>query len=633
MKKKNKSSSNNANPLSILIGMDSPSWFDKIEFARLKKNWDEYAAGYRNPNMFKKQIASMFDLNEEDVYLDNSPISGGSKVVRVELSAKVFLEKFKDESIFSTPDSGQDPKYDTTENIKIASQHAARHWGRIRYQSDWINGLTINVIRAGEYGEKVILEIVNGEHRLWGIIGFQLGLVPILSPDGKDLYFYSDKLIGTTSKDNINIHGRIPVNGLKLGQIVKKANDNLLNSANFVTEKDVLDCFQLNTIKVKFLPMYNRSQASFYFEEENTGSNKKLPQLFHARTEYPNIQIRKFSSIKDHNFNGTEDEMHPFYLECLSKKEWYKLMPHMISHLIVQYHRNNSFQNSKHRFVNSTDSAILDCYEKTKAYKDYYTDDGLAEGKTKNSLDYLHRLYSNASLPIEPSKQEMLILLETDAQFLGEKNQYIWDPGTFIDKFLQFKHDNYFLTPGDSKSGRTPFGTSMSHSSPEDYKRSWKFFRKNFLGDGKSEESMKSPEELLEMGIAAWGQELPRFFSKHRIKISAIENKQLDLDGKSFIDYGITPVGGHIISDWELNQLSDSERDEVAKLREGFKSEKFVFHENCRAMSAYHNNRMGVLPLSIYMEVINESDKVVRQRENQFREEVTSRLSKYRKAA
>jgi hypothetical protein len=42
---------------------------------------------------------------------------------------------------------------------------------------------------------------------------------------------------------------------------------------------------------------------------------------------------------------------------------------------------------------------------------------------------------------------------------------------------------------------------------------------------------------------------------------------------------------------------------------------------------------MGVLPLSIYMEVINESDKVVRAREKQFREEVTSRLSKYRKAA
>jgi hypothetical protein len=180
---------------------------------------------------------------------------------------------------------------------------------------------------------------------------------------------------------------------------------------------------------------------------------------------------------------------------------------------------------------------------------------------------------------------------------------------------------------------RLPFGTDMANSSTSNYESAWKYIRKHFLGNGKSYLSMKSEDELFEIGIVPIGSELPRLFPNGTIKLSALQNKGLDIDGVSFEEKGVIPVGGHIISDWELNELSDYERDIAAKREGCFLNNEFEFTQNCRAMSKYHNDRMGVLPLSIYMEVINESDKVVRVREKQFREEVTSRLSKYHKAA
>ena len=615
---------------SKLIGMNAPSWFDKIQVGLLRKNWALWQSGFMNSNSFKKKIAKLFQIDESKISVGTSPVPSKGSVVRLELSSKHLYDMYIAERMFSTPESGQDPKMYSVDNMKIAGQHAARHWGRIRHQSDWINGLTINTVMADD---KIILEIVNGEHRLWGIIGFQLGVVPLISPDGKDLYFYSDKLAGTVKSRGID--GKILVNNLKLSEIVDKANSNLANKANRVTVDDVLSVFNTNTIKVTLLPMYNRDQASFYFEEENSSSNKKLPALFHARTEYANIQIRRYSSIKDHLFVGSDDEMHPFFIDCVSEKEQYNLMPHMMSHMITQRIIKKEFlprpKTDNGTFVKSTDGNLLEEYEKMSGYKDYYTEDEILEGKTKNCLTYLHSLCSNASSKFEPSKQEMQYLAEME-DYLGERNCYICDSGTLIDLFLEFKHKNYFLIPGDSSSGKTAFGQHMSHSGLKDYERGWKFIRKNFLGNGKSHTSFKEDEDRLEMGIATWGEELPRKFSTHRTNRSAREHGYKDIDGRSFIELGITPAGGHIISHWELRHLSDSERDQAA-VREGFKSGKFVFEENCRAISPYHNQRMGVLPLSLYLPIMNESDEIVREREREFKEQILNRHKNYRRAA
>ena len=104
------------------------------------------------------------------------------------------------------------------------------------------------------------------------------------------------------------------------------------------------------------------------------------------------------------------------------------------------------------------------------------------------------------------------------------------------------------------------------------------------------------------------GSKIPRLFKQYVIDKSAKDYKGLDIDDKPFTE---KPVGGHIISDFELSTLNDEQRSE-AFLSEGLGS-KFSHDKNCRAMSSYHNLRMGILRLSEYMEIINESDDVVKK--------------------
>ena len=104
-------------------------------------------------------------------------------------------------------------------------------------------------------------------------------------------------------------------------------------------------------------------------------------------------------------------------------------------------------------------------------------------------------------------------------------------------------------------------------------------------------------------GHAMGDKNLSRKFSKDTITNSYKENNGLDINGNSFVH----PVGGHIISDMELIRMTDEERDEAFK-KEGL-GDKFDFDKNCRAMSAYHNNRMGVLRLSSYLNIIDEPDE------------------------
>ena len=59
---------------------------------------------------------------------------------------------------------------------------------------------------------------------------------------------------------------------------------------------------------------------------------------------------------------------------------------------------------------------------------------------------------------------------------------------------------------------------------------------------------------------------------------------------------GLGSVGGHIISDMELARMTEEEKDKA--YREEGLGDTFEFDKNCRAMSRYHNHRMGVLRLS-----------------------------------
>ena len=597
-----------------LFGMNAPSWCTPEVYQQLIQEWEVWKSGFENPSAFKKEISKYLKVRQSEVSLVKNSIRG--TWLRFYMSPQILKQMFVEGLLFSTPDSGQDPKYPTPKNIKIASKHAGRQWGKVRFLSDWIDGLSINVIKYP--GGKIALQIVDGEHRLWGIIGFQMGLVSLDHPDGCEIYFYSEKIHGN----------KMVVNGMNLTEIVNNANAMVKNDNNRVTETDVLDQFNANKIQVTILPMYDRSEASTYFKEKNSHSNDKgVPQMLHAYFDEANIKIRHFSSIKDSLFVGNPDaKLHPFFEECFPENEKYNLMTFMYAHMIVQFIINDGF-------VDSSDSALMEFYHKSKGYEKEYNQN--LESKVQSALDFLYKIFVNMTdgykhmgANEKPSKQYVQQLLMTRKYLLG-KNAFIHNEREFIQKFDEFVFENYTDPKTDA---RLPFGENMASSSKNNYKNAWHHIRDNFLGTG-TWESTRTVDGFIEIGIHTKGVKMKRNFSKTTIKNSCRKNNWLDIDGISLKDKGAIEIGGHIISDWELNQLSDSERNLAAKREGCFTNDVFSMHENCRAMSKYHNDRMGVLPLSLYLPIMNESKEVVKEREKEFKEQILNRHKNYRRAA
>ena len=94
-----------------------------------------------------------------------------------------------------------------------------------------------------------------------------------------------------------------------------------------------------------------------------------------------------------------------------------------------------------------------------------------------------------------------------------------------------------------------------------------------------------------------------RTFSKKVINDDYKKQNGKDVDNETYV----YPVGGHIIADMELIRMTSDERDKAFKQED--LGDKFDFDKNCRAMSIYHNNRMGVLRLSEYLEIIDDEEE------------------------
>lgn len=596
-----------------IIAMDAPKWHTKNIWEEYQTQFQELCKQFSDMKTFKQLM-----VRELSVSLKKLEFQQNRGSLRTRLSSKILAEKFTEGLIFSTPDTGQDPKMVNEHNLREAGKHAARHWGsNSRGVSDWIQDISLNAVIYPD--KRIVFKPVNGEHRIWGIVGFQYGLVPLISPDGKDLLYFSKKLFG----------GSIVVNNLTLPEIVALANDNLVNTNNIVTRSEILERFNGNTVPVELLPMYNNEQCAAYFREVNdSSSSKKAPQMLHAFSDFANLRIRTFASIKNHTFVGSNDKLHPFLEKCFSRSSIVNLTNFMYAHMVTQFEIERNF-------VKSTDDALFEYYLRNQSYRKNYTKDLSLERRVIQSLDFLYHTFKYWPDTKNPSKQNVQQVLMI-RKYLFEKGYQIIDKKTFIDQYYDFvKHNSNEVDPATgiiNKKVRLQFGYDMASSNIDNYNSAWKTVKNKFIGSGK-EKSSKSDAELYEIGIYPIGTELPRLFSKNRIDLSIIECGGLDIDGISFEEKGAVPVGGHIISDWELGQLSDDDRD-IAAEREGcFTDNEFEFSQNCRAMSKYHNDRMGVLPLSLYLSIINESDEVVRKREKEFKEQILNRHKNYRRAA
>jgi len=179
------------------------------------------------------------------------------------------------------------------------------------------------------------------------------------------------------------------------------------------------------------------------------------------------------------------------------------------------------------------------------------------------------------------------------------------DKKLFIDKFIEFVDNETFEDNGEVC---TKFGYDMRGSVPgadvnkKGLKRAFNHIKINFLGKRLSNEDI-----LIDIGIVKKSNDLPRLFKRSVINESLKKHKGKDIDNTPVEGM---PVGGHTISDMELIRLTPEQR-QLAYEKEGYKG-KFNFNETCRAMSSYHNLRMGALRLSEYLKIMNKPDNEVK---------------------
>ena len=571
MKKKER-----ASQLGKLIEMQPPSWLTKEIYADYQHRRETYKQGFS----MRLALQELFPTISEDKFQYDT----AWKSYQIHASPKILVDKYLKEEFISDPSSGQDPKILTPENSKTASFHAGNHWGwktilapdgEVVTSSPamWIQYGTFNIVK---YSSKLIIEPCNVEHRCWGLIGFPLNLVQLKSD--YDLWFYHNDLPQSIDTETGKLVNRIRVNDKYLSEIVEECN----TLGAYITTESILNRFYQNTFKFQLLPFYNQAETEYFFKAINSSSAKTPAQLFHAESEEVMSWVKGFTSPKITKFTPANKSLHPLY-ELMTDGELTKLEAMMNAHTIIQFNKNGR------KFVSHSDTSVISEYKDTHGYSQYWNDN--IKEICLDDLDFLYSLIGQAEYQPKISKQINQQLLKLN-DVLNDDGFVIYDKKLFIDSFNEWFAGNQT----DKKGQMTLFAGHWRKSNVDEYNKAHIVIKREFLKNF-------NIKVLDKIGIAKKSNSVPRLFSRDIIYDSFIENKKLDIDNTELTTQ---PVGGHIISDMELIRMTSQERNEA------FKSEnisnEYKHDLNCRAMSSYHNLRMGVLRLSEYMEYIHLDD-------------------------
>ena len=324
--------------------------------------------------------------------------------------------------------------------------------------------------------------------------------------------------------------------------------------------------------------MFSQSQTEEYFSEINDSSSKTPAQMFHAEPHPLQYWVKEFSSVKVTKFSPASKHLHSLF-ETMTASQLVKLESMMVTHTVIQ-------MNIKGGYIPHSDKALVNLFD---INKNNVTEE--IKDKTMDDLNWLDSVLSKSEFPVPITKQIAQHFLRMRS-YLDDSNKLIADKALFMDEWNQF-----FASKGENvnNGNLTKFLGFWRKSTPDSYKGAWRILLDEFINRGE------------EIGIVTKSPSVPRLFTADVTYDSYIENNKLDVCGKLLTT---KPVAGHRISDMELIRISPEERNK-AFIDEGL-GDTFDFNKNCRAMSKYHNLRMGVLRLSEYLPIM-DNEKMVRK--------------------
>lgn len=559
--------------LARLMEMTPPIWLTEQKYKSFLDNRDTL----KNEFNFRRHVNELF--GDYGISYEDGIVDKAWKSWNISIGPKFIVDKYLKGELISDPTSGQDPKTLSKQNLKAASIHAGRHWGSMKELNDdncvkdspseWINFGTFNLITLDG---KLCIVPINVEHRLWGLLGFPLNLVTLESKN--ELWYYHEELPEQYDSSLNKMVNGIKVNGLYLSEIVSKCTENGVT----ITENSILKRFYQNQFKFQFLPFYSQPETEKYFIEINSSSNKSIAQQFHAEPHHIQYWVKGFSSIKVSKFTPAKSPLHPVF-ESMNHQKLVQLESMMITHTVLQRALSDS------KFVRHSDASLVERFD---INKDKVTED--IKEVVINDLDWLYSLISKSDIPLPITKELTQHFLKT-RDYLDESGKVIADKSLFINSWVDWFSKNQ----KDSNGQLTLFAGHWRKSAIDECKKAWTIILNEFLSNG------------IDIGVLPKSTSVPRLFSESKIFDSYIENNKLDVNNTLLTS---KPVGGHIISDMELIRMTVEERNQAAKL-EGI-GDTFDFDKNCRAMSSYHNLRMGILRLSEYLPII-DNEKLIRE--------------------
>jgi hypothetical protein len=572
------------NELTKLIESPTPDW-------QTVQVYSEYLSQFKT---LKTQLNEQFKLLVGDTFnISYGKLPEVNKVhnsIVISVGAEILYKFWKEDRIISPPSTGQDPKKYAPTHLENAGFHAGWHWGHTRNGSDWRNAGTVNMVMYPN--KQIYLETTDFEHRIVGIIGFILGGVKLKSDDFQ-LQYHNPRIKREIEPGIFADY--IFVNNMTLMDIVAEANK-YTDGVSVIKPDDVLKRFYETQIDITVLAMYDEEQCHIYYKQQNSSSDKTVPQLMHADTRPSTFWLKQISSIKLEKFKAADYKLHPF-LNLFSYNSKIKLETFMVAHLVTQYTIRNGF-------VPSNDKPIKNSNIESNGYKSNFNDN-LKETIIKQ-FDILYNFFSKIHKPTL-SRQHIQLILHIN-KWIEDKNKVICDMDLFANELHNFiERERVNPVGGPNPGAKTNFGIDLAAGSVNAHKSAFIHIEENFLNKYLLDDTTSKS-----IGVCKKSNEVPRLFTKDVVLNSFNKNLGKDIDGNS-IDGN--PVGGHIISDSELIRMTTDERIQA------FKSEnlgdKFKFELNCRAMSTRHNLRMSVLRLSEYLEIINESDDYVKAKVNE----------------
>lgn len=563
--------------LQDLISFKDPSWvtqdtwkshIDNFEFLRKKLDNKEMFIEYVG-NSIGCQLSNDFNVHPRDGFI-TIPVSAGQ-----------LYTMYNTQRVISPPTTGQDPKKPpkTLHNsnvLKNASYHFGNFWGD-EFGSFFLNNGNMNFSLFEDEKTGDIFgcgEPTDLEHRLVGGIAGILSIVPLPEVSdfqNKKLFFESPKLK----------EGKIQVNGLTIDGIVTESNKNLKTEDNPVTREDVIRRANQGKININFLPMFTAEECQVRFEQLNSNESKTPEQMLHASTVPIVKYLKKNSSIKVHQFQGDDNYFHPLF-ELYSNDDKYNLKTLIDGSMIFLTINNSASSNGG--MLDTNKSSIIDKIKQQKFEN---------EERYESMLDRLYivcKEFKNTKI----SSQILSILMKI-FRWLDEKKKNIVDHTQFGNEFET--HITRLRNEDELMEHNLGNGKASKHIDV------FNEIEINFLSRGN------------EVGIFDNVKKTPRFFTKNIIDSSAKKEKYIDICGTPF---NTNYVGGHEISDFEILRLTDEELNSIV-------DGEFKHENNCRAMSAYHNRRMGVLRLAEYLPIIDQSDETVRRKEREKYEELKKR--------